>query len=63
MSKIVRVLGATVFSLLMYSVPIIFTLSVVCDCCGFYRLVCLVAAAVQFSVLVAAVLHKVEEGE
>ena len=63
MSKIVRVLGATAFSLLMYSVPIIFTLSFVYDWDVFYRWVCCVAAVVQFTVLVAAVLYKVEEGE
>ena len=63
MSKIVRVLGATVFSLLMYSVPIIFTLSIVYDWSGFWRFVCLVATTGQFWVLDAAVLHKAEEGE
>ena len=63
MSKIVRVLGATVFSLLMYSVPIILTLSFVYDWGGFYRCVCCVAAVGQFSVLVAAVLNKAGEGE
>lgn len=63
MSKIVRVLGATVFSLLMYSVPIIFTLSFVYDWDAFYRWVCCVAAVGQFSILVAAVLYKAEEGE
>lgn len=63
MSKIVRVLGATVFSLLMYSVPIILTLSIVYDWDGFYRWVCCVAAAGQFLVLVAAVLYKAEGGE
>ena len=63
MSKIVRVLGAIVASLLMYSVPIIFTLSVVYDWDGFYRWGCGVAAAGQFLILVAAVLDKAEEGE
>lgn len=63
MSKIVRVLGATVFSLLMYSTPIILTLSFVYEWDGFYRLVCCVAAVGQFSVLVAAVLYKAEDGK
>ena len=63
MSKIVRVLGAIVFSLLMYSVPIIFTLSLVYDWDGFFQWVCCIAAMGQFSVVIAAVLYKTEEGE
>lgn len=61
MSKIVRVLGAIVFSLLMYSVPIILTLSFVYDWDGFYRWVCCISSVGQFLVLVAAVLYKAEE--
>lgn len=63
MSKIVRVLGATVFSLLMYSVPIILTLSFAYGWDAFYQYVCCIAAMAQFSVLVAAVLLRAEEGE
>lgn len=63
MSKIVRVLGATVFSLLMYSVPIILTLSFAYDWDSAFRFICCVAAIGQFGVLVAAVLYKAEEGE
>ncbi len=63
MSKIVQVLGATVFSLLMYSVPIILTLSFVYDWDGFYRWLCCIAAIGQFAVLVADVLYKAEEGK
>ena len=63
MSKIVRVLGAAVFSLLMYSVPIILTLSFVCGWDGFYQFICVIAALGQFSFLVAAVLIKAEDGE
>ena len=63
MSKIVRVLGATVFSLLMYSVPIILTLSFAYDWDGFYQFLCCIAATGQFGVLLIAVLEKTEEGE
>lgn len=63
MSKIVRVLGATVFSLLMYSVPIILTLSFVYDWDGFYRWIGCIAAVGQFLALVDAVLYKAERGE
>jgi len=63
MSKIVRMLGATVFSLLMYSVPIILTLSFVYDWDMFYRVVCCLAAIGQFSVLFATVLCEAEDGE
>jgi len=63
MSKIVRVLGATVFSLLMYSVPITLTLSFAYDWDGFYRWICCIVAVGQFSALVAAVLYKAEDGE
>lgn len=63
MSKIVRVLGAVVFSLLMYSVPIILALSFVYDWDGYYQFLLSIAAGVQFLVLVATVLSKAEEGE
>lgn len=63
MSKIVRVLGAVVFSLLMYSTPIVLTLSFAYDWDGFYRWVCCIAAVGQLSALVAAVLYMAEEDE
>ena len=63
MSKIVLILGAIVFSLLMYSVPIILTLSFVYDWDSYYQFLLVIAAGVQFLVLIAAVLHKAEEGE
>ena len=61
MSKIVLLLGAIVFSLLMYSVPIIVVLSFVYDWDGYYQFLLVIAAGVQFLFLVSTVLNKVEE--
>ena len=63
MRKIVRVLGAIVFSLLMYSVPIILTLSFAYDWDAPFRFICCVAAMGQFAALVSAVLFVAEEDE
>ena len=63
MGKIVRVLGAIVWSLLMYSVPIIVTLSFAYDWSESLQFTCGVAAIGQFGVLVLTVLAKAEEDE
>lgn len=60
MSKIVLLLGTIVFSLLMYSVPIIVVLSFVYDWDGYYQFLLVIAAVVQFLFLVYTVLNKVE---
>lgn len=63
MGKIVRVLGAIVWSLLMYSVPIIVTLSFAYDWSESLQFTCGVVAIGQFGVLVLTVLVKAEEDE
>lgn len=63
MDKIVRVIGAIVYSLFMYSVPIILTLSFAYDWSESLQFTCGVAAIGQFGVLVLDVLTKAEEDE
>lgn len=63
MGKIVRVIGAIVYSLFMYSVPIILTLSFTYDWNASFQFTYGVVAIGQFIVLVLAVLAKAEEGE
>lgn len=63
MGKIVRVIGAIVYSLFMYSVPIILTLSFAYDWNASFQFTYGVVAIGQFVVLVLDVLMKAEEDE
>ena len=63
MDKIVRVIGAIVYSLFMYSVPIILTLSFVYDWNASFQFTYGVVAIGQFVVLVLDVLMKAKEDE
>lgn len=63
MKKIIHVLGAAVFSAIMYAPPIFLTLSFVYNWSGLCKIVCFISAFAQFAVLVTVVLAKTEEGE
>ena len=61
MSSIIKVIGTLVFSIVMYSVPILFTCSILLHWHPFLKMLCVICAVLQLIALCFAVQAKAED--
>lgn len=51
MKSFIQFIGAAFVTILMYAIPIVLTLSFVCDCGGFFKLIMVIFAVGQLAML------------
>lgn len=63
MSKIVKIIGSFVVTIVMYCVPFLLACSIFLNWYGLIKLCLVIAALVQITLIACAVYEKAEEGE